>query len=189
MIKTYPPIWCREEDCSKCDLELCNKKSLALILPYRDEDTPFEKKGFIEITSYSIYFGFCPRLAKFFLEFPSYTPIPVIYSNFSNFEKTYPTSQSIQRILLDILAISDPAELTNDVFKYRGLFFIKQTKMKKYGLQTNDGQIEYLFTEDEINEMDVKILELKDRINQGIESFPKTNFKERCNICFLKNSC
>ena len=189
MIKAYPPIWCNKDNCLNCDLEQCNSRALMILLPYRDIHTPFHKRGPIEVTSIAVYLGFCPRLAKFFLEFPSLSPIGVVYSNFLNSTTAMPTTQPIQRILLDILASSDPDNLTDDIFKYRGLLLSPAVGKTKYQLSTREGVKTFSFSQENISRTQKKVSRFLDQLLRGIVKFPRTNKKERCAICYIRASC
>jgi hypothetical protein len=188
MVKAYPPVWCKGGDCKKCDLNECNERSLNLILPYRDVFTPPEKKGTLEITALAVYLGFCPKLAEFFLQFPAQAPIPVIYSNFINSHTGKPTSQPIHRILLDILASTDPTDLTDDIYKYRLLFFSTEIG-KKYRLETKDGIKEFKFKFKDKFKMTNKLQNLHEQFIDGVLLFPPTVNKKKCQICIYKKSC
>lgn len=189
--KAYPPKWCKSNDCKKCDLRACNNKALELLLPYHDIYTPFNKKGGFEITSLAVYMGFCPKLSKNFYEFPNITPIPIVYSNFINSQTRFPTTQSIQRILLDILAISDEISetpgLTNDIFLLRGKLFSHMLELKEYHLMINGNVKNFEF--DDVEEIFNQAIKIQENIYSDKIIFNRTDKKERCEICFLKNSC
>ncbi len=189
MVKAYPPLWCKGIDCQKCDLNDCNKRSLELVLPYRDVFTPPEKKGLLEVTAIAVYLGFCPKLAEFFLQFPAQAPMPVIYSNFVNSRTGRPTSQPIHRILLDILANSDPTDLTDDIFKYRGLFFSTASISRKYSLETKNGVKEYIFKYRDRKKMANQVKGLEQQFINGSLKFPPTADHRKCNICPFKGLC
>ncbi len=189
-MKVFPPIWCREKNCTKCNIQECNEKTLALLKPYRDVHTPFDKKPFFEVNSFAVYFGFCPKLAKFFFEFPTISPIPVVYSNFINITSGFPTTKPIQRILLDVLVHSGPGELTDEIFKYRGLYFTNAMAVtSRYVLTVGDKEEEYIFKFEEKEEFKQKMMELGKRLIESSEKFPPTNKKDNCIICFLNKTC
>lgn len=189
MIKAYPPIWCENEDCQKCNLDECNKRSIDLLLPYRDTHTPANKKGPLEVTAIAVYLGFCPTLAQFFLQFPSIAPIAVVYSNFLNIRTRMPTSQPIHRILLDILANSDPTDLTDDVFRYRGLIFSSGQLTKKYFLETRTGRKTFKINNRDRKRITKDVSLIVQQFLDGSLNFFSTKVKQRCTICPIESSC
>lgn len=191
MPRAYPPIWCKNGDCLECDCRTeCVERTLELLDPYRDTQTPVEKWGAMELTTLAVYFGFCARLAKFFAEFPSFIPIPVVYSNFMDVRTGQPATQSIQRILLDTLASCDPSTITDEIFGYRGLFFSSIVMpANSYVLDTRTGKKAFSFTADEITRADQKLSELLEKTSKGNLDFLPSSDKKRCKICFLQSHC
>lgn len=187
MNRIYPPVWCKDQNCSECNFIECDSKVLSLIMPYKYPRLSFEKRPrIIEITSMAIYFGFCERLAKFFLMFPQSSPLSIVRNNFVNSETGLPTDVSIPRILLDMLNHGDPAAPTDDVHKLRLMFSLKAT-------DENIGRIIGGEKEDEITiskkELDSLMKRVKiwahDLFKDRLISFEKTKNLDRCRYCFL----
>jgi len=187
MNRIYPPVWCKDQNCRECNFIECDSKVLSLIMPYKYPRLSFEKRPrIIEITSMAIYFGFCERLAKFFLMFPQSSPLSIVRNNFVNSETGLPTDVSIPRILLDMLNHGDPAAPTDDVHKLRLMFSLKAT-------DENIGRIIGGEKEDEITiskkELDSLMKRVKiwahDLFKDRLISFEKTKNLDRCRYCFL----
>ena len=190
MGRVNPPVWCKFEECNKCkDKPDCINRTLQLLEPYRDTQTPFNKRGSeMEITTVAVYLGFCPRLAKYFMEFPSFGSVPVIYSNFISSLTRKPSKQSIQRILLDTLASGDPADITDNIFRYRGIFSSLALGKKEYRLESKNGEKRYTFRKQELDEAKKNISEALDNIKKGVFEVSSPE-KQKCSICFLNLTC
>jgi hypothetical protein len=191
MARAYPPIWCKNRDCLDCDSRNdCVNRTLELLEPYRDTQTPIEKREEKrEVTTLAVYFGFCPRLAKFFMEFPSFGMIPVVYSNFMNLHTRLPTTQSIHRILLDTLASCDSGNLTDEIFRYRGIFFGSIIGINSTELGTKDGRKTFSFTPCEVAKAQQKFAEFSEKLENGNLEFTPSPEEEKCKICFLRFQC
>jgi hypothetical protein len=184
MHRAYPPNWCKHDDCTNCDFKECNSRALALFEPYRYPELDMQTRPkAIEITTIAIYFGYCQRLAKYFLLYPQYSPISVVKANFFNNFTGLPTNVEIQRIFLDMINRGDPNAPTDEVHKFR-LILIQQTlRGKKAYLHYGNKRVEVDLSERE------KFLEKVGRWQQNLKTgkltFKKTDNKKRCEYCFL----
>ena len=132
MPRAYPPIWCQNGECRKCNFLECDRRILDLFMPLGYPTLSFDKRPrVVEVTSIAIYFGFCQRLAKFFLLFPQHSPLSVVKDNFINSYTGLPTTVSIQRILLDVLNHGDPEAPTDEVHRLRLLLMLNATKERR----------------------------------------------------------
>jgi hypothetical protein len=81
MPRIYPPKWCRNDQligCNKCDDFLeCDNKIIELsnLLKNSSELTT-------NTTTIIIYYGYCQRLAKYFLSLPDTWPVGAVQKNF-----------------------------------------------------------------------------------------------------------
>lgn len=186
MARTYPPIWCHNEDCMKCNLHECNSKILRLFDPYRYAELDFKKRPkTVEITSIAIYFGFCQRLAKFLLLFPQDAPTPVIRSNFRNSMTGLPTEVSIQRILLDMLNHGDQGAPTDEVHRLRLMLLQDMTKSKEAFISVDGKQCEVRMSPEEKQLFVEKAGRWTRELHAGSISFDKTANPNHCAHCFL----
>jgi hypothetical protein len=112
-----------------------------------------------------------------------------VYSNFLNPATRYPTAQSIQRLLLDILASNDIGDLTDGIFKYRMLLLPPATGKTEYKLGTMEGDKTFSFSTANIAYARKQASRLIDRTICGDERFPRTDKKVRCSICYIRSSC
>jgi hypothetical protein len=189
MPRAYPPIWCKNDNCKKCNFLECHSKSLGLFLPYKYRNLDFSKRPkVIEITSIAIYLGFCQRLAKFFLLFPQDAPIACVRDNFVNNETGKPTTVSIQRILLDMLNHGDPEAPTDEVHKLRMFFMLKASNKKIGHIADAQKDIAVKPSEREMNDFVKKVKSFQaDLVSGKITDFKKTNRLDRCKYCFLED--
>lgn len=189
MGRAYPPVWCEKNDCSKCDIRTCHKKTLALFEPYKYDEINFEKRPkTVEVTSIATYFGYCQRLAKFFLLFPQRGPIDVVKNNFFNSTTGLPTNVSIQRIFLDMLNHGDPNAPTDNIHKYRLIFLTEKTKSEKEGIIYSNGSKILINISDEERKRFMKLAnDWLHNLFQGNVSFKKTENTKLCEYCFLEN--
>lgn len=188
MGRAYPPIWCEKDDCAKCDFKECNSKALRLFEPYIYPDLNLETRPeSIEMTTIAIYFGYCQRLAKYFLLYPQYSPIPVVKANFINHETRLPTNVSIQRILLDIINRGDPSAPTDEVHKLRLLLIQEMLKGKQGYIQSGNKRIRIDISKKERKSFIETLKKWRQDLKEGKISFEKTTDKKRCEYCFLTN--
>lgn len=189
MERAYPPIWCKRNDCSKCDIRSCHQKTLVLLEPYKYDEISFEKRPrSIEVTTIATYFGYCQRLAKFFLQFPQSGPITVVKNNFINNQTGLPTNVSMQRIFLDMLNHGDPKAPTDNIHKYRLILLSDMMKSKKAGIMYS-GSSKVLINIS--HEERKRFLELAkdwtDNLFKGNVTFEKAIDIKSCQHCFLEN--
>lgn len=187
MGRVYIPVWCKIDNCKECDIDRCNRRILNLFEPYRDVETPFNKRPkHIEVTTMAIYFGFCQVLANFCLQFPQ-DSLPVVRNNFINSVTGFPTNQSIQRIFLDMLDRGDPSAPTDEVHRYRLLFFSHDVNVKKRGLKLvcGDQDREISFSKEEIEEMIDAMKKWHEELLSGKLTYKKTPDSLHCKYCFL----
>jgi hypothetical protein len=190
MSRVYPPIWCQEPDCKKCDFLECDRKILSLFAPLKYDNLDFVKiPKQIDITSIAVYFGFCQRLAKFFLLFPQNSPITVVSENFINSTTDLPATASIQRVLLDILNHGDAGAPTHDVHRLRLMLILKATK-RKVGRMIigSEEDTEVKVSEGEMNGLVKQTERWLHDLFAGRIAFEKTGRLDRCTYCFL-NEC
>lgn len=188
MPRVYPPVWCQEPDCKKCDFLKCDRRILRLLMPLKYNSLDFDKRPkIIEITSIAIYFGFCQRLAKFFLLFPQNSPVSVVTENFINSNTGLPTTVSIQRILLDMLNHGDPKAPTDDVHRLRLMLIFKATN-RKVGRMIigSEDDVEVKANQNEIDAFAEQVKQWQYDLFAGrITNFEKTSKLDRCAYCFL----
>lgn len=189
MPRVYPPIWCQNEECKKCNFLECDKKVLDLFSPLRYSNLSFDRRSkVVEITSIAIYFGFCQRLAKFFLLFPQDSPIAVVRENFVNSTTELPATVSIQRILLDMLNHGDPEAPTDDVHKLRLMLIMKATKMKRGRIGDAQKEVEIKVSEKELDDFMRQVRRWEyDLFQDRLTCFEKTQDLNHCKYCFLDN--
>ena len=189
MPRAYPPIWCAKEDCKNCDFLECDLKVLNLFNPYKYPSIDFTgRPKHIDPTSIAIYFGYCQRLAKFFLMFAQIAPISPVENNFFTDYTGLPAKVSIQRILLDMLNHGDAEAPTDEVHKLRLMMGMKLTKSKHAKISVDGEEKEITISEQEIEEFWKLAKDLERKILAGEElSFDKTEKLIRCNYCFLLN--
>jgi hypothetical protein len=188
MPRVYPPAWCHEPDCKKCDFLKCDRRILSLLAPlkYSSLDSD-ERPKVVEITSIAVYFGFCQRLAKFFLLFPQDSPVPVVTNNFINSNTGLPTTVSIQRILLDMLDRGDPKAPTDEVHRIRLMLIFKATK-RKVGRMIigSEDDVEVKVSDTEIDAIVERVRRWQYDLSAGkLVNFEKTSRIDRCVYCFL----
>jgi len=187
MGRVYPPVWCKIDNCKECDIDRCNKKILNLLEPYRDVETPLGKRPKqVEVTTIAIYFGFCQVLGKFCLQFPQ-NSLPVVRSNFVNSATGFPTNQPIQRIFLDMLDRGDPNAPTDEVHRYRLLFFSHDINIEKRGLKIICGDQERVisFSKKEVEETIEAIRKWHKELFSGKLTFKRPANPLPCKYCFL----
>lgn len=188
MSLAYLPIWCDNDNCFNCTPIKCQSKILELFEPYLYPDVDFSTRPkSIEITSIAIYFGYCKRLAKYFLRYPQYSPIPVVFSNFINHITRLPTSVSIQRILLDLLNISGPNAPTNDVHKYRLIQIQDTMRESQIGIHMGDFRLILHVTEEEKQKFFNDLNQWTQSLFSGDLVFEKTDDKRLCEYCILSD--
>jgi len=186
MYRGYPPIWCKQDDCTNCNPKECNEKAIALFEPYRYPELGLETRPeTLEITTIAIYFGYCQRLAKYFLLYPQYSPISVVRANFFNHWTGLPTNVSIQRILLDMINRGDPDAPTDEVHKFRLMQIQEAFGEKKMVLQYGNKRLEV--DPSERNDFRKKVVKWQQDLKKRKVVFEKTNDKKRCLYCFLQN--
>ena len=189
MSRAYPPVWCVRHDCKKCNLLECNSRSLSLFEPYRYTTLDFGNRStIIEITSIAVYFGFCQRLAKFFLVFPQDSPMAAVTQNFINGETGLPSKVSIQRILLDMLNHGDPEAPTDAIHRLRSIWIVKATGKGKVVVSDFQKNVEIAPSTGEIKDFMEKASKWQhDLIDGKIPVFEKTDDLNRCKYCFLED--
>ena len=188
MPRVYPPVWCQEQDCKKCDFLKCDRRILSLLEPLKYNSLDFCKRpNVIEITSIAIYFGFCQRLAKSFLLFPQDFPVSVITKNFINSRTGLPTTVSIQRIFLDMLNHGDSKAPTDEVHRLRLMLIFKATNRKAGHLIVgSEDDVEVKVNQNEIDAFMEQVKQWEDDLFIGrTPNFEKTSELNRCAYCFL----
>lgn len=189
MPRVYPPTWCKNTDCRKCDFLECDSKILNLFMPYKYPNLSFDKRSRdVEITSIAIYFGFCQRLAKFFLLFPQHSPISVIRENFINSNTGLPANVSIQRVLLDMLNHGDPKAPTDGVHRLRLMLILKATNRKSGYIIDAEKEVEVTMSEKKVSDLMKQVREwVYDLFSGRLTRFEKTKNLNHCKYCFLEN--
>jgi len=172
----------------KCDFKKCISKALKLFGPYIYPDLNLETRpDTVEMTTIAIYFGYCQRLAKYFLLYPQYSPIPVVRTNFINHQTRLPTNVSIQRILLDMLNHGDPDAPTDEIHRLRLLMIQEMLKEKRAYIQADDRRISVDIPQEERKRFSEALKKWRQDLREGKLSFDKTTDKKRCEYCFLTN--
>lgn len=186
MPRAYPPIWCKTYDCKKCNILECNSRTLNLFKPYKYPGLSFaDRPKEIEMTSIAVYFGFCQRLAKFFLLFPQNSPISAVQNNFVNAETCLPTTVSIQRIFLDMLSQGDPEAPTDDVHRLRVFLILGATGMESGRIADAEKDIEIVPSKEEMGKFMEEVKKWEQDLLESRLTFEKTSNLERCRYCFL----
>lgn len=189
MTRAYPPVWCKEQNCKECNFIECDSRILSLVMPYKYPSLSFDKRPkVVEITSIAIYFGFCERLAKFFLMFPQSSPISIVRNNFVNSNTGLPTDVAIPRVLLDMLNHGDPKAPTDDVHKFRLMLILKATDRYSGGIVGGEKEDETTMSKEELDDFMKRVRTWEhDLFRDRITSFEKTKNLERCKYCFLED--
>lgn len=186
MYRGYPPNWCKQDDCTNCDFEKCIKRAMALIEPYKYPELSLKTRPeVIEVTTIAIYFGYCQRLAKYFLLYPQYSPISVVRANFFNHWTGLPTNVSIQRVFLDMINRGDPDAPTDEVHKFRLMLLQEAFEGKKTFLSYGNKRVEVDLSER--SEFLEKVEKWQRLLQEGKVVFEKTNDKRRCAYCILQD--
>jgi hypothetical protein len=188
MPRVYPPIWCKGHKCEECNFLDCDSRILKLFAQHKYKNLDFvNRPQQIEITSIAIYFGYCQRLAKFFLSFPQHSPMPVVENNFVNAATGLPTKVEIQRIMLDMLDHGDPNAPTDETHRLRLMFIMRATNNLSGFISSEKGDIEIKLTEKELADFTTTVNNwLAKFFNQNL-SYEKTEKLDRCKYCFLPN--
>lgn len=186
MTRAYPPVWCKEQNCEECNFIECDSKILSLFMPYKYPSLSFDNRPkVVEITSIAIYFGFCERLAKFFLMFPQ-SSMSIVRSNFVNSNTGLPTDVSIPRILLDMLNHGDPKAPTDDVHKIRLMLIMEATDTNRGDILGGEREDEVAISKNELANFMKRVEKWDYDLFRGrITSFEKTKNLHRCKYCFL----
>lgn len=188
MPRVYPPIWCKSNKCEKCSFLDCDSRILELFAQHKYENLSFAKRPKqIEITSIAIYFGYCQRLAKFFLSFPQHSPIPVVKNNFVNAATGLPTKVEIQRIMLDMLDHGDPNAPTDETHRLRLMLIMKATNKLSGVISSEKGDVEIKPTEKELANFAAMVDDWLAKLFNENLSYEKTKKLNRCKYCFLPN--
>lgn len=189
MPRVYPPTWCQNPDCKECDFSKCDSEVLGLLMPYKYPSPSFEgRPKLVEITSAAIYFGFCERLAKFFLMFPQSSPMSIVRNNFVNSNTGLPCDESIPRVLLDMLNHGDPKAPTEDVHKFRLMQILKATSGKSGHIAGGKKEAQITISKEELDDFMKKVETWEcDLFKDRITSFAKTDNLDRCRYCFLED--
>jgi hypothetical protein len=190
MTRVYLPSWCEEkEECKDCNFQSCNKKSIALFKDYKYDTIDFnDRPKEISDSTVAIYFGYCQRLASFFLLYPQIGPLYVVQHNFTRVRDSLPAHVDIPRILFDMIDQGDeraPTDLAHNMKLNLGM---KATNAKKAVLGLGDTLNEITFTQEEITDFS-KIADdwIKKVLTGKKVDFNKTEELERCRYCFLTN--
>ena len=192
MSRVYPPVWCEKicyEDstCKDCNFIECSSKSLNLFIPYRYRKLDFTSRPKeIDAGSIATYFGFCQRLAKFFLLLPQCTPMSAIENNFINAMTGLPARVSIQRVLLDMIDHGDPHAPTDMLHKLRLTIIMKATNSRKGKIANFKEEADFQPSQKEVDDFWKSAEGLKQRLfrNENVV-FEKTHDLARCRYCFL----
>jgi len=136
----------------------------------------------------AIYFGYCQRLAKFFLMFPQIAPISVVEHNFFSDVTGLPAEVPIQRIFLDMLNHGDAEAPTDEVHRLRLMLGMKITHSEQALLGINGREKKIAATEKEIEEFWTVATSWADKVLSGKAiAFSKTEELMHCRYCFLPN--
>jgi hypothetical protein len=189
MYRVYPPVWCKGVDCKECDFSECELKTLKIFSPYKYEKIDFTNRPKeVDTTSIAVYFGFCQRLAKFFLLLPQDSSHPAVRRNFIASVTGHPAKAPIQRILLDTIDRGDPEAPTNEVHKMRLLLNLKLRGKQSGALIGGKEDIEVRLSSKEAKEFcDIAMNWVRSIFEGKVIPFNKTDILERCAYCFLPN--
>jgi len=189
MYRAYPPVWCKGVFCKDCDFFECELKTLKLFSPYKYEKLDFTNRPQkIDTTSIAIYFGFCQRLAKFFLLFPQRPSHPAVSKNFIANVTGLPANAPIQRILLDTISRGDPEAPTNEVHRLRLLLNLKLRGTKNGTVLGGKNDVEVNLSGKEAKEFcEIAMNWVRNILEGKAVPFEKTNILERCRYCFVSN--
>jgi hypothetical protein len=187
MARVYPPKWCRFDqfkDCNRCDdFEKCDNKIIRLFKPLQDTGNSSSRNA----TTIAVYYGYCQRLAKYFLSFPDIWPIGIVQRNFLDTTTGKGAKAEIQRILLDLIDHGDPNAPTNLVHELRLKLILQGKNEKKGCIVSEKGEIEL-----NISETDDRLLDLMvqnwtmGHLNNAL-TFQKTGNLSHCQYCFVKD--
>lgn len=181
--RVYPPKWCIGGTCKDCPVKnQCVGNQLNIFDAYKGKMPAINEST--EITTWALY-EYCPRLGKFALQFPQKSPHVAVRDNFINSQTELPTTQSIQRIFLDMLELDSSAP-TNDAHFVRAAFFSKASGVRTR-FKENDKLIE--LDESEIDTIFKKLDRWIKNFKKGKLEFPKTSDSLKCEYCFLKERC
>jgi hypothetical protein len=192
MSRIYPPNWCtfeNEKECTDCDFIECDEKILKLLKSVEYPTIDFaERPKTISATTVGIYFGYCERLAHFFLKYPQINDLSIVKSNFYCTKDSLPTKADIPRILLDLLTHGIDKAPTDDVHKLKMMLGMKGLKTNRAILAIGNDEKEIVIPQNEIDEFYKKAITWKDDVvNKNPVSFRMTTDLNKCKYCFLHN--
>lgn len=189
MPRIFPPKWCRNYQlvsCNNCeDFVECDTKIIELFNRIRNVDKFTDVPT--NATTIAIYYGYCQRLAKYFLSFPDTWPIGVVQRNFWNSAKGKRAEAEIQRIMLDLIDHGDPNAPTHLVHELRLKLILRGQKNKKGVIANENGEIEVIVSEKDAHLLDLMVQNwTMGHLNNAL-AFQKTENLQRCKYCFIAN--
>ena len=189
MYRAYPPVWCKNVLCKDCNFIECDLKTLKLFEPYKYEKLDFtDRPREIDSTSIAVYFGFCQRLARFFLLFPQCPSLSAVSNNFIVNQTGLPAKAPVQRILLDTISRGDPEAPTDEVHRLRLLLNLKLRGTKNGTVLGGKNDVEVKLSNKEAEEFcEIARNWVRNILEGKAVPFEKTNILERCKYCFVSN--
>lgn len=190
--RIFPPNWCLLDtrECVDCNYVECEEKILKILKSVEYQTIDFtDRPKLISATTIAIYFGYCERLAHFFLRYPQIEQLSIVESNFVCTKEYYlPAKADIPRILLDLLTHGVDSAPTDDVHRLRLMIGMKKSKTNRAKLVTGDTEKQVIVDQAEIEAFHEKGLAWKEAILNGTHlTFKMTPDLNKCKYCFLKN--